>query len=93
MSKRRVPGDVVWKQEGHGFIGEAGWYLVLSDGHDDCMLECGDPDCQEWDTLHCYGTTTRDDAQTRIDDDTLVALGAAYHVSECSMLDEPDDAR
>ena len=47
MSKRRNAGDQVWKLPRYGLVGEAG-YITLSGEPESCMLDCGDPDCQEW---------------------------------------------
>lgn len=78
MSKRRKPGDIVWKREHAGFVGKAS--LVQIQPEEDtweswCMLNCGDPDCREWATLW------------ECDADGNPLGGVACHVSECQMED------
>ena len=79
MSTRRKAGDVVWKLENAGFSGRAG-LGVIPEGteSDECMLGCGDPDCQEWpDLWPC-------------DEAGKPTGGNWCHVSECEMLDRPN---
>ena len=47
MSERRQAGDRVWKVHGMGLVG-AGAYVTLRGDPEACMVDCGDPDCQEW---------------------------------------------
>ena len=47
MSVRRAAGDVVWKRENAGFVGQAG-DVVLGGPPSVCILDCDDPECQEW---------------------------------------------
>ena len=51
-----------------------------------CMLDCGDDDCLEWTDVWLLPGATRAEAIAN-----LIARcysAAAYHVSECEMLDE-----
>ena len=54
MSQRRSKGDIVWKQPGAGFVMRAGW-IVLRGDPGPCLLDCGDPDCLEWDGQSANG--------------------------------------
>lgn len=47
MSVRRSAGDKVWKRPNAGFVGQAS-NVVLSGEPEPCILDCDDPDCQEW---------------------------------------------
>lgn len=78
MSKRREAGDIVWKTENAGFVGEASYIKIMPEDDEYasyCMMDCGDLDCREWSNLqHC-------------DKDGNPLGGYAYHVSECQMMD------
>ena len=55
--------------------------------HVPCLLDCPDPLCREWATVWLLPGNTRPEAVAH-----LIARrysGAAYHVSECEMLDRP----
>lgn len=79
MSKRRKPGDVVWKPSGYGFAGQEGLGLIpVGSESSECMNDCGDPECQEWPDLWPV-------------DDFGKPLGGNWcHVSECEMRDAPN---
>ena len=79
MSKRRKPGDIVWKPSGYGFSTLDGLGLI-PEGSDssDCVMECGDPDCQEWPDLW------------PVDKAGKPIGGNWCHVSECEMHDAPN---
>lgn len=51
MSKRRRPGQRVWKISNAGFVGAPGYgYIPLEATPDPALCcDCGDDDCQEWD--------------------------------------------
>jgi len=58
MSKRRKIGDRVWLSPGVGFGQSEGEYATIIDWPsnqpdqlDPCMIDCGDPDCTEWNDL------------------------------------------
>ena len=54
--------------------------------HVPCMIDCPDEDCREWTNVWTLPGDTRQEAIAN-----LVArrfTGAAYHVSECEMLDD-----
>ena len=76
MSKRRNPGDVVFKRSGSGFSGLEG-RGVIPQGSDPmgCFL-CDDPYCAEWPDLF------------EIDADGKVTGRNWCHVSECEMFDD-----
>ena len=80
MSKRRKSGDIVWKKENAGFVGEASLCQIQPETDEDwspCMMDCGDKDCREWATLWECNASGK-------------ALGGvACHVSECQMKDPP----
>lgn len=80
VSKRRRPGDVVWKPSGAGFSSLAGWGMIPEGSEPQPCLLCDDPDCQEWPDLW---PCTPDGQPTG---------GNWCHVSECEMLDRPDAA-
>lgn len=75
MSKRRAFGEVVQVQEEDGQPP----YLVkliptaVGAEPDDCMYECGDPDCREWRIAEV------------LDDRAQPAGQRIYHVTECNM--------
>lgn len=78
MSKRRKQGDVVWKASGAGFSGSSGYGIIPFDTEsDECMLGCGDSDCQEWPDLW------------PLDENGNPGDGNWCHVSECEMSDGP----
>lgn len=76
MSKRRAPGDVVWKRANAGFSSQAGRGIIPAGSTPDaCLLDCGDPDCREWPDVW------------PIDDAGEPTGGNWCHVSECEMED------
>jgi hypothetical protein len=78
MSKRRKPGEIVYKPSGYGFSTRAGLGIIPEGTEpDECMMDCGDPDCKEWpDLWPC--------------DETDKPIGGNWcHVSECEMKDAP----
>lgn len=84
MSKRRTAGDIVWKKENAGFVGESSLVQIRPEketkyGVAYCMLECGDEDCREW--HECW----------ECDKDGKHLGGVACHVSECQMEDAPSE--
>ena len=96
MSKRRRPGDLVWKGYDSGFVGQGGWGVIQGtrdapaedfDFEHWCVSECGDKDCVEWCTIFVYGTGTREEAQARIDAGEK-PIGVAFHVNECGLYDD-----
>lgn len=76
MSKRRNKGDLVWLKPCSGFLTSSHEREVeiMEQSGDICLLECDDPECQEWDVW-----TIADEKGDRF---------ALYHVSECQMLDK-----
>lgn len=55
MSKRRNSCDIVKKQAGAGFVGVASLVKIVPEDDDDwspCLLDCGDNECREWNTVH-----------------------------------------
>lgn len=81
MSKRRNPGDVVWKPAGYGFTGKSGLGLIPEGSNpSECMEDCGDPDCQEWPDLWS------------VDASGKTTGGNWCHVSECQMQDALDNS-
>jgi hypothetical protein len=78
MSKRRNAGDIVKKIAGAGFVGVASLVKIVPEDDDDwspCLLDCGDVECREWNTVHeCDAAGT-------------LLGGVACHVSECQMDD------
>lgn len=77
MSKRRVFGDVVQVQDENGQAAYLVNLIPTVDGAepDDCMYECGDPDCREWRIAEV------------LDDQAQPTGQQIYHVTECSMSD------
>ena len=47
MSQRQRPGDRVWKHPCAGFVVEPA-HVTLMGLPAPCLLDCGDPGCQEW---------------------------------------------
>ena len=47
MSRRRQAGERVWKQPYAGFVVEPA-PVTLMGQPSPCLLDCGDPECQEW---------------------------------------------
>ena len=93
MSRRRAIGDVVYKSQNAGFIGQPGWAYIppRSDNGIPCLglNGCVDPDCAEWTDLWGLPGNTRDEALAALKAGTF--LGNACHVSECEMGDGPDE--
>ena len=83
MSTRRSVGDMVRKSAGAGFVMEPCWGVIQDDGWDYCMLDCGDPQCREWDTMFIFGRSL-EVATGRVAGGEK-AVGMACHVSECEM--------
>lgn len=79
MSKRRQPGDIVWKSEGAGFTGQAELCVIpVGSEPDDCMMGCDDPECREWpDLWPC-------------DESGMPTGGNCCHVAECEISDRPN---
>ncbi|KUG40599.1 hypothetical protein AL053_00755 [Pseudomonas savastanoi pv. fraxini] len=77
MSKRRAFGEVVQVQDENGQPPYLVKLIQTADGAepDDCMYECGDPDCREWRIAEV------------LDDQALPAGQRIYHVTECNMSD------
>lgn len=77
MSKRRAFGDVVQVQNDDGEPPYLVKLIPTPDGAqpDDCMYECGDPDCREWRIAEVCGEQAQPTGE-RI-----------YHVTECNMGD------
>lgn len=79
MSKRRKNRDVVRVQypgdaQPDPFVAQ----IVRSDsGHDpeDCIRECGDPECKEWRVVHELNANGTPNGQRQ------------FHISECVMFD------
>lgn len=79
MSKRRKPGDVVWKLAGAGFGAPAGLGLIPQNSvePEPCFL-CDDPECNEWPDVW------------PLDEKGEPTGGNWCHVSECQMGDAPN---
>ena len=77
MSKRRAFGVVVQVQDDDGEPPYLVKLIPTADGAqpDDCMYECGDPDCREWRIAEVL------DAQAQPTGERI------YHVTECNMSD------
>lgn len=77
MSKRRQPGDVVWKRGGAGFSANGGYGLIPAGSEPVpwCPI-CNDPECQEWPDLWELGADGKPTGNNW------------YHVSECEMHDK-----
>ena len=89
MSIRRKAGDWVWLRAGAGMTGESNRLRaeIQADCEDDndpapCLYNCGDAACREW-----YDLLTAPDPQANGKRHML------YHVSECEMFDEKQEAR
>lgn len=92
LKGRFLPGDVVYRAAGSGFVGEDGWALITEDGWQPCfgMLQaCNDPDCREWNTLQGLPGKTRAEAEEAARRRDF--LGAACHVSDCELSREPPE--
>ena len=77
MGIRRKVGDIVTVAQGAGFV-DAGKPLraeIMGDGSQDCFLDCGDADCQEFATLWT------------VPSDPNGKRNMLCHVSECQMTD------
>ena len=89
MTKRRKPGDIVWKRENAGFVGQPAYIRIEPEmeGEDapPCMI-CDDYDCSEWSNCTALPGETLEEA--RISSGQGERLGVACHVSECEMLDD-----
>ena len=82
MSQRRKVGDAVWLRANAGFVGDSNRLQAEIRPEDEtmaagCVMNCGDPDCREWETLW-----TEPDPLDNGKRHTLC------HVSECLMFDE-----
>lgn len=77
MSIRRTFGDVVQVQDDDGETSYLVKLIPTADGAqpDDCMYECGDPDCREWRIAEV------------LDDQAQPTGQRIYHVTECNMSD------
>ena len=97
MSKRRQDSEIVWITPNSGF-GAGGRYAVILPESTypvsehaavtdptPCMLDCDDPDCTEWTDLFTLPADSRAEAIRNLI--SARYSGAAYHVSECEMLD------
>lgn len=76
MSKRRVAGEIVYKQKGAGFCGQGSFVMLEAEAdREPCAMGCGDPDCTGWSDCRRY------------DDDLRPTDVWLYHVYECQMYD------
>jgi len=77
MSKRRAFGEIVQVQDDDGEPSYLVRLIPTADGAqpDDCMYECGDPDCREWRIAEV------------LDDQALPTEERIYHVTKCNMTD------
>ncbi len=77
MSKRRAFGDVVQIQDDDGETPYLVKLIPTADDvqPDDCVYECGDPDCREWRIAEV------------LDDQAQPTGQRIYHVTECNMND------
>lgn len=79
MSKRRKPGEIVFKPSGYGFSGMEGIGIIPGGSEpSECVMGCGDLDCQEWPDLWPCDNTGKPTG------------GNWCHVSECEMQDVPN---
>ena len=84
-------GDVVWRRANTGFVGPAGWAVIVDMREADAMpCICGDEECVEIDTLHCLPGNTRDEALSALERGEI--LGMACHVGTGCGLGSPDEA-
>ena len=91
MSNRRKAGQVIYKVQNAGFLGQGGFGVTQEEDTDDmfpCVLSCGDEACVEWINVWMLPGDTREEAEQALKDERYI--GAAYHVSECSMLDDKE---
>ena len=91
MSSRRSVGDVVWKAQGAGFVGQCGWVVIVDSGEiagdeEPCEL-CDDDECIVWATVWPLRGNTKEEAQAALVREDYLD-GMACHVSECQMLDQ-----
>lgn len=86
-------GDVIWKKVNAGFVG-VGSFAVLIDIDDDdpfpCVFDCGNADCREWNTLWLVEADNIDEANRAVEAERFA--GAAYHVAECQMSQDKEEA-
>jgi hypothetical protein len=76
MSKRRQPGDIVWKIENAGFCGTSGRGIIPIGSTAEVCGMCDDQDCNEWPDLW------------QVDSDGKPTGANWCHVSECQMEDD-----
>lgn len=91
MSKRRQAGEIIYKDTGAGFIMKGSFGVIQEEDTEDlmpCVLDCGDKECDEWMNVWLLPGETREEAEQALQQERY--RGAAYHVSECQMLDEKD---
>lgn len=86
MSKRRKGGDRVRLLPNSGFLSDSDRLPATIKDEPDwrwepCLLECGDPDCREWETLWSDPDPDQDGMRWPL-----------YHVSECQMLDPEESS-
>lgn len=77
MSKRRKIGDIVWVEYQNNDVPYIGQIAMSGSGPDpeDCILECGDPECKEWRVVHEIGLDGKPNGERQ------------FHIPECHMTD------
>jgi len=76
MSKRRHPGETVWKAAGAGYYQNAGYGRIAPTAANARCTQCEDPNCREWPVL------------LRLIDQQGASVGVGwYYISECEMQD------
>lgn len=78
MSTRRKIGDIV-RVDGYQHNDTPYIAQIVEHGRgrepDDCILDCGDPDCKEWPVVHEIGVDGKPNGERD------------FHVPECHMFD------
>lgn len=83
MSSRRKIGDIVRVEYQNYDVSYLGQIVEHGRGSDpdDCILDCGDPDCKEWPVVLEIGADGRHNGERQ------------FHVPECHMIDYPDGSQ
>lgn len=79
MSTRRRIGDIVFVDHQSELEPDPFFAQIVESGSgpdpDDCIRECGDPDCKEWPVVREIGTDGRQNGERQ------------FHICECVMFD------
>ena len=89
MSNRRKAGDLIFKMPFAQSQAQGSYGILVEEDPDDmfpCSLDCGDEECVEWINVMILPGNTKEEAQIAAQNEHYIH--AAYHVSECRLLDD-----